>query len=172
MRTPSTPSTPRTPRTPRTAARLAVLDPDGSVFLFRYPAGEIPAYWAMPGGGLEPGESALEGVVREVEEETGWTDLVPGPLLCTWEHDFTRKGVPVRQSERIYVAYGPRREPTPQAVARHGEDDIVGWRWWSPAELAAATEDLWPPQLPQLVAALPAEPARLEPTHLEPVRLD
>ncbi|WP_153456351.1 NUDIX hydrolase [Streptomyces smaragdinus] len=148
-------------RIPRTAARLAVLDPEGAVFLFRYPAGEIPVYWAMPGGGLEDGESYVDGAMREVVEETGWTDLTPGPLLCTWEHDFTRQGVPVRQFEHIYLSAGPRREPTPEAIARHGEDNIIGWRWWTPAELAAATEDLWPPSLPQLLAALPAQPVHL-----------
>ncbi|MFC7218413.1 NUDIX hydrolase [Streptomyces polyrhachis] len=148
-------------RTPRTAARLAILDPAGAVLLFRYPPGEIPTYWAMPGGGLEPGESPLDGVLREVEEETGWTDLKPGPLLCTWTHDFTRQGVPVRQSEHIYLARGPHREPTPGAVARHADDDILTWKWWTPGELATATEDLWPPHLPGLLAALPAPPVDL-----------
>jgi ADP-ribose pyrophosphatase YjhB (NUDIX family) len=28
-------------------------------------------YWALPGGGVEPGERVVEAVVREVEEETG-----------------------------------------------------------------------------------------------------
>lgn len=31
---------------------------------------DIPV-WVLPGGGLEPGESPEEGVVREVQEETG-----------------------------------------------------------------------------------------------------
>ncbi|CAL9534016.1 hypothetical protein SUDANB105_04080 [Streptomyces sp. enrichment culture] len=48
---------------------------------------------ALPGGGLEPGEGPREGALRELREETGWEDLEPGPLLCTWEHGFTHSGI-------------------------------------------------------------------------------
>ncbi|WP_377268959.1 NUDIX hydrolase [Peterkaempfera sp. SMS 1(5)a] len=138
-------------RTPRRAARVAVLDPDAAVFLLRYDNEEVGVHWAMPGGGLEPGETPVEGAVRELREETGWTDVTPGPLLCTWEHDFTRAGVPVRQFEHIYLAHGPRREPTERAVAGHPEDGILHWRWWSPQELADCPDALWPPDLPELL---------------------
>ncbi|AZM49399.1 NUDIX hydrolase [Streptomyces sp. WAC 06738] len=148
-------------RTPRRAARLAILDPDGAVFMFRYDDVEAGIHWATPGGGLDPGESPRAGAVRELHEETGWTDIVAGELLCTWEHDFTRQGVPVRQHEHIYLAAGPRREPTAEAVARHPEDRILGWKWWSPAEAAEPYEPLWPPPLPRLLAAPRGAPVDL-----------
>ncbi|MFE0800668.1 GNAT family N-acetyltransferase [Streptomyces sp. NPDC058812] len=143
------------PRTPRRAARVAVLDPGGAVFLFRYDNVEVGVHWAMPGGGLEADESPREGALREVSEETGWTDLEPGPLLCTWEHDFTHLSVgPVRQHEHIYVAHGPRREPTgPHLAAAHAADGILTWRWWTRKELAEAPEPLWPPDLARLLDA-------------------
>ncbi|GJF23492.1 MULTISPECIES: bifunctional GNAT family N-acetyltransferase/NUDIX hydrolase [Streptomyces] len=142
-------------RIPRRAARVAVLDPDGAVFLLRYDNVEVGVHWAMPGGGLDEDESPREGALRELREETGWTDLEPGPLLCTWEHDFTHLSVgPVRQHEHIYVAHGPRREPTgPHLAAAHAADGILTWRWWSRAELAEASEALWPPDLPRLLDA-------------------
>ncbi|MGV9283080.1 GNAT family N-acetyltransferase [Streptomyces sp. NPDC003730] len=140
-------------RTQRRAARVAVLDPVGAVFLLRYDNVEVGVHWAMPGGGLESDEGPREGALREVREETGWTDLEPGPLLCTWEHDFTHLSVgPVRQYEHIYVAHGPRREPTgPHLAAAHAADGILTWRWWTPAELAGAPEPLWPPDLALLL---------------------
>ncbi|MET9520272.1 NUDIX domain-containing protein [Streptomyces sp. NPDC002994] len=146
-------------RTPRRAARVAVLDPRGAVFLLRYDNEEAGPHWAMPGGGLDPGESPREGAARELREETGWADLVPGALLCTWGHDFTRAGVPVQQHEHIYRADGPRREPLGQiAAAVHAEEGILGWHWWTPGELAARTEAVWPPQLAPLLRAAPGAP--------------
>ncbi|MFI8350015.1 GNAT family N-acetyltransferase [Streptomyces sp. NPDC085596] len=139
-------------RTPRRAARTAVVDPDGAVFLFRYDNPEVGVHWALPGGGLEPGESPREGAVRELAEETGWTDLIPGPLLCTWEHDFTRADIAVRQHEHIYVTPGPRREPTALARATHSAEGILGGRWWTAAELTDPAEPVWPPGLGRLLA--------------------
>ncbi|MFJ4581993.1 GNAT family N-acetyltransferase [Streptomyces echinatus] len=140
-----------TPRTPREAARIAVVAPDGAVFLFRYDNDEIGAHWALPGGGLRPGEGPREGAVRELAEETGWTDLDPGPLLCTWEHDFTRMGIPVRQHEHVYVARGPHRDPAGRLTAAHAADGILSGRWWTRRELAEETEPVWPPGLGRLL---------------------
>ncbi|MEU9114063.1 NUDIX domain-containing protein [Streptomyces sp. NPDC048483] len=142
-------------RISRQAARVAVLDPDGSVFLFRYDNEEVGVHWALPGGGLDHGESPREGARRELREETGWTDLEPGPLLCTWEHDFTLPtGVRVRQHEHIHLAHGQHQEPADGLAAAHADDKILHGRWWTPAELADSPDPLWPPQLPALLAAV------------------
>src|SRR5579859_267143 len=46
----------------------AVIDEDGRILLIRRADNGL---WAMPGGGLEVGETAAQGAVREVLEETG-----------------------------------------------------------------------------------------------------
>ncbi|MEU5630830.1 bifunctional GNAT family N-acetyltransferase/NUDIX hydrolase [Streptomyces rishiriensis] len=149
---------------PRRAARIAVVAPDRSVFLFRYDNDDTGVHWALPGGGLVEGESPREAALRELREETGWTDLEPGPLLCTWQHDFTRTharlrtstGTPlrvvVRQNEDVYVTPGPRREPAgPGLAAAHATDGILGWRWWTREELAEEPEPVWPSRLARLL---------------------
>lgn len=40
----------------------------------------VPGWWNLPGGGVDPGEDPVAGVVREVWEETGQR-LEPGELL-------------------------------------------------------------------------------------------
>ncbi len=69
------------------AARAVVFDDSGRILLIRRSDNHM---WALPAGGMEPGESITECMAREVWEETG-TDrrIVAGlrhlfapPLLC------------------------------------------------------------------------------------------
>lgn len=143
-------------RRTRHSARIAVLDPTGAVFLLRHDDTETGGtFWALPGGGLEADETPREAALRELQEETGWTDLEPGPLLSTREVDLTFAGTPVHQHERIYVTQGPHREPTgPHLTAAHAQDGILAWRWWTRKELRTTTETVWPAELAVLLDEL------------------
>jgi ADP-ribose pyrophosphatase YjhB (NUDIX family) len=50
------------------AASAVVVDEAGRILLLKRTDNE---YWSIPGGGMEPGESIAETIVREVREETG-----------------------------------------------------------------------------------------------------
>jgi len=54
--------------TPMTVGDAAVIDADGRILLIRRADNGL---WAMPGGGLDVGETPAEGIVREALEETG-----------------------------------------------------------------------------------------------------
>jgi 8-oxo-dGTP pyrophosphatase MutT (NUDIX family) len=45
-------------------------------------------FWSLPGGGIEPGESAGAGMVRELKEELGWTPSQPPILIGLIENRF------------------------------------------------------------------------------------
>ncbi|HYF91031.1 MAG TPA: NUDIX hydrolase [Symbiobacteriaceae bacterium] len=48
-----------------------VVDPDGRLLFVAQRNGPFGGNWLLPGGGVEPGESAEAAVVREIREETG-----------------------------------------------------------------------------------------------------
>lgn len=52
----------------RLTVGCVLFDEQGRVLLMKR---RDNGYWALPGGGVEPGESVTEALVREVEEETG-----------------------------------------------------------------------------------------------------
>jgi ADP-ribose pyrophosphatase YjhB (NUDIX family) len=167
-----------TDRTPRRAARLVIIEPGGAVYLQLHDDVEIGLHWAPPGGGLEAGEDEVAAAIRETAEETGWTDVRIGPPLCTWSHDYTRGGTPVRQSETIFLAQGPRRDLEGDLTESHRVDGILAVRWWTPGALAGSKAVFWPPNLPGLVARVrrdgpPAQPLDLGHTeNLDRLELD
>ena len=139
----------------RLAARVILLDPDGRVLLMRYddppPTGR---HWATPGGGLDPGEQYPAAAIRELAEETGWTDIA---LLHEVKRD--RRVIAfadrtVVQHERLYLARTEHAERQIRGVdAMHASDGIAAWRWWTVAELDATSETFFPADLPDLIRA-------------------
>ena len=72
-----------------------------------------PRFWELPGGGMAPGESAEEAVIREVQEETGVrVEIVE---LLGW---YERTGFRAHRSP-VYVCRPYSGQPQPQ------DDDIM-----------------------------------------------
>ncbi|MGB3146670.1 MAG: NUDIX domain-containing protein [Paracoccaceae bacterium] len=72
---------------PTRLAVRAILVHQGRLLLVNaYPGGRSDL-WCAPGGGVHPGQSLPDNLVREVQEETGLT-ITPGPLVLVNEfHD-------------------------------------------------------------------------------------
>ena len=60
----------RDPAWPRCGASAAIFR-DGTVLLIERAKGALKGLWSLPGGHIEPGETARAAAVREVREETG-----------------------------------------------------------------------------------------------------
>ena len=70
--------------------------PDGSYLLAQRPSGKAYAgYWEFPGGKIEPGESALAALIREIREELGIEVLEAHPWLMR-KHDYEHAAVRLR----------------------------------------------------------------------------
>jgi ADP-ribose pyrophosphatase YjhB (NUDIX family) len=69
----------------------AIIDESGRILLIRRSDNHL---WAMPGGGLEVGETPAEGVIREALEETG---IACEPLALIGVYDSLRNDTPAFQ---------------------------------------------------------------------------
>jgi 8-oxo-dGTP diphosphatase len=102
-------------------AGAVVRDAAGRVLLVRRAHEPSIGRWSLPGGRIEPGESARDAAAREVREETGLLVEV-GDLLLTAD-------------------LGPYVVADYAAVVVGGTltagDDATDARWFTPAEVAA-----------------------------------
>jgi 8-oxo-dGTP pyrophosphatase MutT (NUDIX family) len=140
----------------RLAGRIIVLDPANRVLLFRYddPA-PFGVHWSTPGGGLDPGEDYHAGAVRELREETGWTDVPVGRAEVLRHDRALLRGTEVmRQHERFFLArVDVSRRPVGDVNGMHARDGIAASRWWTLAELESTSETIIPPNLAAVLRA-------------------
>ena len=72
----------------RKAVRGLVLDPGDRVLLVLMRLPHVD-FWATPGGGIDPGETELQALRRELHEEVGLVDVEIGPALWTYSSMFS-----------------------------------------------------------------------------------
>ena len=98
---------------------------DGRLLVIRRSASVIaPLTFCFPGGGLEPGESEFEALVREIREELG---VAIRPIQRVWQ---------CRTAWNVELAwwlaqFPPAAEPIPNPA------EVASVHWFTPAEMAA-----------------------------------
>lgn len=120
----------------RRAVRALILDPADHVLLVRFVFPSGVEAWALPGGGLEEGETPEDGLRRELHEELGLSEFEIGPHIWNREHVFPMSSGHDGQRDRIHLVRSERFEPVP----------AIGWdamraefvheiRWWTAPEI-------------------------------------
>jgi 8-oxo-dGTP pyrophosphatase MutT (NUDIX family) len=155
----------------RRSARVLLIDAADRVLLIRsllVPGQPDSGHaWFTPGGGIEPGEDLATAAARELREEIG---LHADPI------DLRHVAYTAGHGE-LGWANGLFRDDfllhrvTSHDVNISGQTELershyAGHRWWTPAELAATTEIVYPNRLAALVSDLIAGRIPGQPTEL------
>ncbi|WP_414148789.1 nucleoside triphosphatase NudI [Erwinia sp. BNK-24-b] len=84
-----------------------VIQNDGELLLCKMASdrGVFPGQWALPGGGMEPGETMEAALRREIMEELGDQLLITDIKPWTFRDDIRTKTFPDGTTEDIYMVY-------------------------------------------------------------------
>ncbi len=102
------------PEWPRPAAS-AIIFRGASVLIVERGKGALPGTWSLPGGHIEPGETARAAAVREVAEETGLAVTLDG-LVDVHDAIFRDGEGALRAHYVLAVFWGRCAEGTPVAA--------------------------------------------------------
>jgi ADP-ribose pyrophosphatase YjhB (NUDIX family) len=133
-----------------------LFDEGGEILLVRFvvprPEGEF-AFWALPGGEIEAGETEAAAAVREVREELGLELMVVGPVYRD-SNQFLHQGEMQDNVDFLFRAGCGREEPRLMGVTADERAIMKEIRWWSGAEIEASGERIFPVNLAERMREL------------------
>lgn len=128
----------------RPAVAVMLLNAEGKVFVGQRLDNALDA-WQMPQGGLDPGEEALQGAYRELEEETGIAARHV-ELIARCEEEL-RYDLPEDLVGKVWKEPWKGQRQTWFLMRFTGTDDDVNietadpefraWKWTEPGDLPA-----------------------------------
>jgi len=116
--------------TPFAVADAAIIDDVGRLLLIRRADNRL---WALPGGGLDVGETPAEGAVREALEESG---VASEPVALAGVWDSRLCGSATRHHLYHFVVLC-RPLPAPPTVPASHTHEVLEIGWFNAAELPA-----------------------------------
>ena len=91
--------------------------------------------WDLPKGKLDEGETIEQCALREVQEETGLSDIILGEKITTTYHTYTEFGKHILKESHWYKM----KCNTEQKLVPQTEEDITDIKWIKQAELKKYT---------------------------------
>ncbi|MFD3838867.1 NUDIX hydrolase [Streptomyces sp. NPDC058642] len=109
-------------------AAYAICVRDGKLLLARWIDHTGRPEWTLPGGGMEHGEDPYDTVLREVDEETGYTVEITGLLgVDTRRHTYTRRFGRVVDHHALRLVYEGRITGGELRHEIGGSTDMAAW---------------------------------------------
>lgn len=123
------------------------------------------AFWIVPGGGLEDGESYQDALQRELAEELGLSGIEVGPLIWRRDHTFDWDGGRLRQYEQYYLVHTERFAP--RMLDDREQLFVHSFQWFPIAELDRVPERLTPLSIHRILSELLADGPPVSPPPVE-----
>lgn len=151
----------------RNNARAILLNQHGQFLLFRFHFDSHPGpLWVTPGGGVEQGEDFESTLMRELYEETGMQ--LTSHARWVWTRDKQINAEPNFIShERYFLLHVDDSTISLEHLTENEKSTLVGYKWWTPEEVAASDDEFSPHNIGELVKELqagniPQKPIRIE----------
>lgn len=126
--------------------RGVVIDPAGRIFLIKH---SYVSGWHLPGGGVEPHETVIDALGRELKEE-GNIDLVDRPVFHGLFHNSRVSG---RDHVVVYVVRSFR-----QVAAPIPDREIIAHGFFAPEELPQETTMSTRARIVEVLSGMPTPP--------------
>jgi len=139
----------------RRAARVLLVDAAGRTLLLRGgdPARPGMRWWFTPGGGLNPGETPVQGAARELFEETGLR-VQPADLGAPVWHQVTHFSYDTRdyrQEQDFFLFRVTEWQIDTSGFDADEQLTIDEHRWWTADQIEATDEQVYPEELADLL---------------------
>lgn len=135
--------------------KALVRNMDGKILLLQVnPAklkAERQAYWDLPGGRIQKGETVVSTLEREVEEETGLTDLEK-PVEVGMVLSNIR--IPLDGNNSVGLILNIYSVQAPESAEIKISDEHIAYDWFTPAEAAAKLRVKYPDAFCDKIAQL------------------
>jgi 8-oxo-dGTP pyrophosphatase MutT (NUDIX family) len=128
--------------------KALVVNSRGQVLLLKSGEGFHRPHWDFPGGRIQEGQTAVEALRREIEEETGITAVSDIEFFqgCISNHELTFQG-----KKPVGLVLMTYKITVPEDAKIVLSDEHTEFEWVSMPEAAERLKDKYPPELTELL---------------------